>query len=201
MVKTLIKTGAIVLVAALALTVAVMAVELRTAEEIEDAAMETESVAERCAAEPSGGIGREFLPICEEPALIVSEVGYTAYAFELELCAEIVELEAGGESAECRRRVAEVIFNRLASGIWGDSLIDVIYAENDLGYEFETVHYIGDAEVSEETREIVWDVFQNGVEIPARVMFFRTGTYHAWDGAVNEFEVDGVFFSSSVWCE
>ncbi len=200
MVKTLIKTGAIVLAAAAALAIAVAAVDLRPAKA--EKSVGVAAYREAVPAEASdGGVGREFLPICEVPARITSEAGYTAYAFELELLAEIVELEAGGESAECRRRVTEVVFNRLASGIWGDSLIDVIYAENDLGYEFDTVHYLGDVEASEETREIVWDVFQNGVEIPARVMFFRTETYHAWPGAVAEFEVDGVFFSSSRWCE
>lgn len=183
---------------AVALTIAAAAVELRPAD---NKAVEAAETAEQTPAAPADGVGREIPTLCEVPALITTDAGYTAYAFEVEIMAEIVELEAGGESAECRRRVAEVILNRLSSGIWGDRLVDVLYATQGGWHEFESVYYLGTVVPSEETREIVWDVFQNGVEIPERVMFFRTGHYHAWAGAVDEFELDGVFFSSSVWCE
>lgn len=183
---------------AVALTIAAAAVELRP---VEKEAAATAETAEWVPASPADGVGREIPTLCEVPALITTDAGYTAYAFEVELMAEIVELEAGGESSECRRRVAEVILNRLSSGIWGDRLVDVLYATQGGWFEFESVYYLGTVTPSDETREIVWDVFRNGVEIPERVMFFRTGHYHAWAGAVDEFELDGVFFSSSVWCE
>ena len=39
----------------------------------------------------------------------------------------------------------------------------------------------------------------HGVSIPSNVMFFRTDYYHAWAGAVDEFAIGNVYFSSSRW--
>lgn len=131
------------------------------------------------------------------PVLLVSEAGYTAYAHELEEVARLVWLEARGEPTNCQRNVCEVIFNRLASGIWGDTLTDVIYYD----YAFEPAEFIDEAETTDEIREMVYDVFWNGSELPERIMFFRADYYHQWDGAVDEFSVGRTYFSSSEWCQ
>lgn len=122
---------------------------------------------------------------------------YNATESELEAVAILVYLEAGGESEACQRAVAEVIFNRLASGLWGDTLTDVIYAKN----EFEPAEYICESETTDVIREIVQDVYWNGSTLPERIMFFRADHYHMWDGAINEFVIDNTYFSSSRWCE
>jgi hypothetical protein len=111
------------------------------------------------------------------------------------LC-RIVELEAGGESEECRAAVTAVILNRLASGIWGESLSDVLTAD-----QFDTVPFAGAADVQQSTADVVADVWENGCDVPADVLFFRDTFYHTFYGAVDEFAVGAMYFSSSVWCE
>ena len=131
---------------------------------------------------------------------------YNATKVELEQLVTLCYLEAGGESDAVIRCIAEVVFNRLQSGIWGETLTEVIYAP----CEFDPAPYIAEFETGgnliiedklDVIRDIVWDVYYNGVSIPERVMFFRTDYYHNFYGAVNEFAVGNVYFSSSRWCE
>lgn len=162
---------------------------IRCREEVVDA------VEEAPAATPSVGIGREVVPVY---ANVTDD--------ELEMLVILCYLEAGGESDACVRAVAEVIFNRLDNGTWGDTVYDVIHAPGEFEpagslWEF---HSEGNAVVEErldEIRQIVRGVWMHGVSIPSNVMFFRTDYYHAWAGAVDEFAVGNVFFSSSRWCE
>lgn len=52
----------------------------------------------------------------------------TLSAYELNLMASIVMLEAGGESFDGQVAVANVILNRVQNGYWGKTVTDVIYA-------------------------------------------------------------------------
>ena len=118
---------------------------------------------------------------------------------ELEELARLAFLEAGSDwiSDDCIRAVIEVVFNQLNYGQWGDSLHEVIYSAGN----YEPAYNIPYTEPTERCREIVRDVYENGIALPSRVMFFRAYYYHQWLGAVPEFEIDGVYFSSSYWCE
>lgn len=144
-------------------------------------------------ATPSVGIGRENVPVY---ARVTDD--------ELEMLVILCYLEAGGESDACVRAIAEVIFNRLDNGAWGDTVYDVIHAPGEFEpagslWEF---HSEGNAVVEErldEIRQIVRGVWMHGVSIPSNVMFFRTDYYHAWAGAVDEFAIGNVYFSSSRW--
>lgn len=121
---------------------------------------------------------------------------------ELEELARLAYLEAGADwiSDDCIRAVVEVVFNQLAYGAWGDTLHEVInFVHPDGTRNYEPAAKIPYTEPSARCREIVRDVYENGCRLPARVMFFRACYYHAWDGAVAEFEIDGVYFSSSRW--
>ena len=152
-----------------------------------------ETVEEAPAATPSVGIGREVVPVY---ANVTDD--------ELEMLVILCYLEAGGESDACVKAVAEVVFNRLDNGTWGDTMYDVIHAPGEFEpavnvWEF---HSEGNAVVEErleEIRDIVRGVWQNGVSIPADVMFFRTDYYHTWEGAIDEFAIGNVYFSSSRW--
>lgn len=119
--------------------------------------------------------------------------------WELEELAKLAFLEAGSDwiSDDCIRAVVEVVFNQLNYGRWGNSLHDVIFSYGN----YEPAYNIPYTEPTERCREIVMDVYQNGISIPPRVMFFRAWYYHQWDGAVAEFNIDGVYFSSSYWCQ
>lgn len=143
-------------------------------------------------------------PVEIEPAevICVPTLGWCASEEELELAARIVWLEARGESETCQRCVAEVIFNRLKSGIWGTSISEVIYAAADNGAaEFTTACHAYDAETELDPGmlELVKNVFYNGCRIPKRILYFHAGCYHDWRGAVDEFYIDNTYFSSSTW--
>lgn len=144
--------------------------------------------------------------LCEGVGRVKPTSAYNATEDELEQLVTLCYLEAGGESDAVIRSIVNVVFNRLASGIWGETLTDVIFAP----CEFDPAPYIADFETGgnliiedklDEIRDVVWDVYMNGSTIPERVMFFRTDYYHAWEGAVDEFAVGNVYFSSSRWCD
>jgi len=118
---------------------------------------------------------------------------------ELEELARLAFLEAGSDwiSDDCVRAVIEVVFNQLNYGQWGITLHEVIYSPGN----YEPAYAIPYTEPTERCREIVRDVYENGIALPSRVMFFRAWHYHEWAGAVPEFEIDGVYFSSSWWCK
>ena len=118
---------------------------------------------------------------------------------ELEELARLAFLEAGSDwiSDDCIRAVVEVVFNQLNYGQWGNSLHEVIYSAGN----YEPAYAIPYTESTERCREIVRDVYENGISLPSRVMFFRAYYFHQWTGAVPEFEIDGVYFSSSWWCK
>lgn len=140
-------------------------------------------------------IERTFVDECERPVILSGHYG-NAYPWEYDMLCRIVELEAGGESEECRAAVTAVILNRLASGIWGDNLSDVLTAD-----QFDTVPFADAADVQQSTADVVADVWENGSAVPADVMFFRDTYYHTFYGAVDEFAVGTMYFSSSIWCE
>lgn len=119
--------------------------------------------------------------------------------WELEELARLAFLEAGSDwiSDDCIRAVVEVVFNQLNYGQWGRTLHEVIYSSGN----YEPAYAIPYTESTERCREIVRDVYENGISLPSRIMFFRAYYYHQWLGAVPEFEIDGVYFSSSYWCE
>lgn len=140
-------------------------------------------------------VARTFVDETERPAILSGYYG-NAYPWEYDMLCRIVELEAGGESVECRAAVTAVILNRLASGIWGESLSDVLTAE-----QFETVPFADAADVQQTTADVVADVWTNGCAVPSDVLFFRDTYYHTFPGAVDEFAVGAMYFSSSIWCE
>lgn len=106
-------------------------------------------------------------------------------------------LEAGSytQSDDCIRAVVEAVFNQLNNGSWGSTLHDVIYATNN----YEPAQYISTTTPSQRCIDIVNDVYYNGISLPSRIMFFRAEYYHQWYGAIPEFNIEGVYFSSSIW--
>lgn len=131
----------------------------------------------------------ERIPEPADPAYPLTDV-------EFDLVCRLICLEAGGEDEDVQRAVTGCVFNRCVSGLWGD-VSEVVYAAD----QFEVVPELTNAEPSELTREVVRDVFDNGTDIPARVMFFRKDYYHSSAWAVEEFAIGCVCFSSSKWLE
>lgn len=115
---------------------------------------------------------------------------------EIEELTRVVYLEAGAESDFCIRCVTDVAFNQLASGLFGATMSEVLRWPGN--YD-ETFPYIWTKEPTDRVREIVRDVIENGVTLPARIIFYRNAFYHPTWWAVPEFTTDNVFFSSSRW--
>ena len=164
--------------------------------------------------EPYSVIVTDIGCLLEESEIFASEANFGTYGDvvekrhpvlvectdeELEELARLAFLEAGSDwiSDDCIRAVVEVVFNQLNYGQWGNTLHEVIYSPGN----YEPAHNIPYTESTERCREIVRDVYENGISLPSRVLFFRAYYFHQWTGAVPEFEIDGVYFSSSYWCE
>lgn len=162
-----------------------------------------ERVAEATTIEPQTANDSEWYYYTPEPLYPVYEderaVSVHCEEWELEELARLAYLEAGADwmSDDCIRAVVEVVFNQLQYGAWGSTLHDVIYSPGN----YEPAWNIPYTEPSARCREIVYQVYHEGIRIPARVMFFRAWYYHQWEGAIPEFEIDGVYFSSSWWCQ
>lgn len=115
---------------------------------------------------------------------------YTVTEDEREILARLVFLESSICSTECQRAVVSVVFNRLESHKWGDSLYDVIYYPN----AFEPVHKIPYTTPTQEAYEVVDYVIQNGPTIPTYVRYFRTSYDFPWEGYTNYCSMDNVYF-------
>lgn len=96
----------------------------------------------------------------------------------LDLLARCVNAEAGVESFECRKAVAEVILNRVASDYFPNTVEDVIY-QVDCGVVQFSVTANGriDDEAPEKARMAVLSALWNP-ELPEDVLYFRAGYYH-----------------------
>lgn len=133
-----------------------------------------------------------YVPISDQK----TQVTIHCEDWELEQLVRVIYLEAGAESDICIRCCTDVAFNQLQSGLFGDTLYEVLYYPRN--YD-ETVWRIWDIEPSERVREIVMDVYENGISIPQRIMYYRNQYYHDIWWSIPEFTVDNVFFSSSRW--
>lgn len=165
-------------------------------------APETESVVEVAVMNYSEFFGADEDEVIEEqapqtPAVLTGFEGITATADELELAARIIWLESRGESVECQRAVADVIFNRMRLGLWGTTLLEVLSAvEPDGSWAFTTWLSVYDdtTETTDEIRECVYKAFEYGPTIPRRVIGFARSC-QSW--ARYEFTMDHTVFMSS----
>lgn len=123
-------------------------------------------------------------------------VTYTYYNMpedDIYLFATVVFLEGGSESYECQQAIASVILNRMTTS--GDSLEDVIYAEN----QFEVVPSIPYSSPSESSMNAVKYVLEYGPTVPEYVLYFRAGYYHNWADTIGDYMcIDNTYFSYNV---
>ena len=123
-------------------------------------------------------------------------------AWELETLIRTMYLEAGAEegyfkcSDEALRAVTEATFNQLNSGLFGNTLGEVLYRPGNFD---ETVPYAWTVEPSQRARDIVMDVYENGISLPARVIVFRNQYFHGSWWTYPEFMIDNIYFSSSIY--
>lgn len=124
-------------------------------------------------------------------AVEVKEMAYNLTESERELLAQLLYHEARGESLDCQKAVVSVVLNRVESGIWGDTLSEVIYAKN----QFEPVArgLLPNTKPLQKQYEAIDYVLENGATIPEDVLYFRADHYFEWGTAY--MNLDNTYFS------
>ena len=89
---------------------------------------------------------------------------------ERELLARVIWVEAQGECAEGQQAVAEVVFNRMLSDQFGDTLNDVIYSEG----QFRSVPYLEDAKPTQAQYQAIDRALYGNSILPKNVYYFAT---------------------------
>lgn len=132
--------------------------------------------------------------IKEVPVEVLVEVEptftYNVTSAEREMLARLVYLEANTESLECQKAIVSVIFNRLESGYWGDSLQSVVYAPN----QFSPANYIWQTTPTETNYQAVDEVLKFGTTISQYVLYFRANYHFDWYGYHQYQKIDDVCF-------
>lgn len=118
------------------------------------------------------------------------ETAYNITSVEREMLARLVFREGNTESIECQRAIVSVVINRWQSGLWGDALEEVVYAEN----QFEPANLLYCTTPVETNYEVVDYIIENGVTIPEYVMYFRIQYHFKWDGYTPYKKIDHTYF-------
>jgi len=116
-------------------------------------------------------------------------------AYEREIFAKLIYLEARGESYQCKLMIVSIVLNKIFNGTWGDSLHKVIYYKNN----FSPARLIKSTKISE--NEVWTDCFRavdeiclEGSILPSYVMYFRASYHHRFKGYVGYTDLDNVYF-------
>lgn len=117
---------------------------------------------------------------------------YNVSSSDRELLAKLLYCEGRGESVECQRAIISVVFNRLDSGKWGNSLNKVVYAKG----QFEPVAkgLLKNAKPSQIQYEVVDYIIENGTTIPSWVLFFRASYHFNWQNYTPYTSIDNTYF-------
>lgn len=106
----------------------------------------------------------------EGPAFESRYIGLSLSEEDVDLLAKIIWLEARGESFEGQQAVAEVVFNRMLSEYFPDTLNEVIYQKG----QFSTAGMVHTAD-PDNTQYLAIEAALNGPNIlPLEVVFFAT---------------------------
>ena len=125
------------------------------------------------------------VPVEVEPTYI-----HNITSEEREMLARLVYLEARGESLDCQKAIISVVINRWQHGYWGDTLKEVVYAEN----QFTPAPVIKNTTPKEEQYEAVDYVLKYGCTLPKYVVYFRADYDHQWDDYIPYTVIDSTYF-------
>ena len=118
----------------------------------------------------------EQAPIYAEPELDRSFTRYPVIELsdaDRDLLARVIWAEARGESLEGQQAVAEVVFNRMISAQFSDTLRDVVYGDK----QFRSVPHLKDAEPWQAQYQAIDRALYGKSILPAAVLYFsRTPT-------------------------
>lgn len=129
---------------------------------------------------PVYGNGRTFSALSED---------------EFNLLCRLVSAEAGPNSWSAGKMVAEVVLNRVDSGVFPNDVASVIYQNNNGEYQFSPVldGNLYSAQITDTVISCVKDAMQNP-SCPHSLLYFRSGYYHTGFGTPYT-ECGGLYFS------
>ena len=112
--------------------------------------------------------------ILDEREEILTEIYYG----ELELVALLVQAEAGNQDELGKRYVADVVFNRVDSDDFPDTITEVIYQKNPTQFAVTTNGALEKASytITEDVFNIVLEEAETRTN--SEIMYFRTKKYH-----------------------
>ena len=111
-----------------------------------------------------------FIYVEEKPEVESRYPGIELTREEQDLLAKIIWIEAQGETAEGQQAVAEVVFNRMVSGEYGDTLNEVIFAEG----QFRSVAFLENADAWQAQYEAIERALEGPYILPMNVVHFAT---------------------------
>lgn len=142
-------------------------------------------------------IGMAFATQCNansSPEVVMVEVEtqpvYNITSVEREMLARLVFREANTESIECQQAIVSVVINRWLSGMWGDTIEEVIHAP----HQFSPANLLHCTTPTEINYEAVDYVLENGITIPEYVMYFRADFHFKWNGYQAYQKIDNTCF-------
>lgn len=89
---------------------------------------------------------------------------------EEDLLAKVIWVEARGEPAEGQQAIAEIVFNRIQSKDFPDTVNDVIYAYR----QFRSVAFLDEAKASQAQYDAISDALNGPYVLPEDVVHFAT---------------------------
>lgn len=107
------------------------------------------------------------------------EIDTEVYYGELELVSLLVQAEAGNQDELGKRYVADVVFNRVDSEYFPDTIYDVIYQKHPTQFSVTTNGALEKAgyTITEDVFEIVAEEAENRTN--SEIIYFRTKKYHS----------------------
>lgn len=119
-----------------------------------------------------------FVYVEEKPCVEPRYPGIQLTREEQELLARVIWVEARGESPQGQQAVAEVVFNRMVSEDFSDTLAGVIYAEG----QFRSVPFLEDAEPYQTQYDAIDRALNGPYVLDREVVHFATYPVndHVW---------------------
>lgn len=111
---------------------------------------------------------------------------------ERELLAKLVSCEAGVCSDECKKAVVSVVFNRLQSEKWGNSITEVI--NYPCAFTPVLTGKINTEIADQDCYDAVDYVLEFGCTLPEEVRYFRDDYDFSWDGYKNYVVLSNMYF-------
>lgn len=110
------------------------------------------------------------------------------------MLARLLWTEARGESIECQRAVVSVVFNRVKSDAFPNSIEEVIKQNSGGVPQFDLGNKLGNVTPNEMQYEAVDYIIYNGCTVPDWVQYFRSKHHFSWRGYTPYVQIDGTFF-------